>query len=156
MRNLILLSCFSIAAFSSCTNEKAKEQPVPAPASSVGSNPEGVARLLFERFNQHDWEGMAALYTDTAEFKDPSLGKGIVKMTRTETVKKYKELNGFFPNIRDSVVAMYPSGDNYVTVEFISKGTAPDGTVFELPICTILTIEQGFITRDFTYYDNQQ
>lgn len=156
MRNLILLSCFSIAAFSSCTNEKAKEQPVPAPASSVGSNPEGVARLLFERFNQHDWEGMAALYTDTAEFKDPSFGKGIVKQTRAETVKKYKELNAMFTNFRDSVTAMYPSGDKHITVEFISKGTAPDGTVFELPICTILTIENGFIRKDFTYYDNQQ
>jgi ketosteroid isomerase-like protein len=61
-----------------------------------------------------------------------------------------------FTNFRDSVTAMYPSGDKHVTVEFISKGTAPDGTVFELPICTILTIENGFITKDFTYYDNMQ
>ncbi len=155
MRNLIILSCISIATFSSCKNERTKEEPAPSPASSVGNNPEGVARLLFERFNQHDWEGMAALYTDTAEFKDPSLGKGIVKQTRAETIKKYKELNGFFPDIRDSVVAMYSSGDKYVTVEFISTGKGLDGTVLELPICTVITVEKGFISKDFTYYDNQ-
>lgn len=153
---LLFLPVLVICSLAACKNEKAKEQPAAATAPvSTGSNPEGVVRLMFERFNQHDWEGMAALYTDTAEFKDPSLGKGIVKMTRTETVKKYKELNGFFPDIRDSVVAMYPSGDKYVTVEFISKGKGKDGTILELPICTIITVVNGFISKDFTYYDNQ-
>jgi ketosteroid isomerase-like protein len=156
MRLLPLLPALAIVYLTACKNEPAKDQPsTPAPAST-GNNPEGVARLLFERFNQHDWEGMAALYTDTAEFKDPSFGKGIVKQTRAETVKKYKELNALFTNFRDSVIGVYPSGDNYVTVEFISKGTAPDGTLFELPICTILTVENGFIRKDFTYYDNEQ
>ena len=156
MRHLFILTVLSISFVTACKNEPAKKESVTAAQTSVGSNPEGVARLMFERFNQHDWEGMAALYTDTAEFKDPSFGKGIVKQTRAETVKKYKELNAMFTNFRDSVTAMYPSGDKHVTVEFISKGTAPDGTVFELPICTILTIENGFITKDFTYYDNMQ
>ncbi len=155
MRNIFSLSLFFIFCHSACKNETAKDQPAAA-ATTSGNNPEGVARLLFERFNQHDWEGMAALYTDTAEFKDPSFGKGMVKQTRTETVKKYKELNAMFTNFRDSVIQLYPSGDKHVTVEFISKGTAPDGTVFELPICAILTVENGFITKDFTYYDNVQ
>lgn len=92
-----LLPVLAIYCLTACKNEPAKEQPAnPAPATT-GNNPEGVARLLFERFNQHDWEGMAALYTDTAEFKDPSFGKGMVKQTRAETVKKYKELNALFP-----------------------------------------------------------
>lgn len=156
MRHLFILTVLSISFVTACKNEPAKKEPAPAASTTVGSNPEGVARLMFERFNQHDWKGMAALYTDTAEFKDPSFGKGIVKQTRAETVKKYKDLNAMFTNFRDSVTAMYPSGDKHVTVEFISKGTAPDGTVFELPICTILTIENGFITKDFTYYDNMQ
>ena len=155
MRHLFILSVFSISVLTACKNEPAKKETTPDAPTTVGSNPEGVARLMFERFNQHDWEGMAALYTDTAEFKDPSFGKGIVKQTRAETVKKYKDLNAMFTNFRDSVTALYPSGDKHVTVEFISKGTAPDGTVFELPICTILTIENGFITKDYTYYDNQ-
>lgn len=156
MRLLPLLPALAIYCLTACKNEPAKEQLASPAPTSTGNNPEGVARLLFERFNQHDWEGMAALYTDTAEFKDPSFGKGIVKQTRAETVKKYKELNALFTNFRDSVIGVYPSGDNYVTVEFISKGTAPDGTLFELPICAILTVENGFISKDFTYYDNEQ
>ena len=150
MRLLPILPVLAIYCLTACKNEPAKEQPASPAPTSTGNNPEGVA------FNQHDWEGMAALYTDTAEFKDPSFGKSIVKQTRAETVKKYKELNTLFTNFRDSVIGVYPSGDNYVTVEFISKGTAPDGTLFELPICAILTVENGFISKDFTYYDNEQ
>jgi ketosteroid isomerase-like protein len=60
-----------------------------------------------------------------------------------------------FPNIKDEVVQMYDSGNNVVVVEFVSTGTAPDGTKFKMPICTIFTIEKGKIAKDFTYYDNQ-
>ena len=61
-----------------------------------------------------------------------------------------------FPDIKDRIVNIYPSGDKHVVVEFISTGTAPDGTKFELPICTIFTIENGKITKDFTYFDNSE
>lgn len=46
--------------------------------------------------------------------------------------------------------------EKHITVESISTGTAADGSKFELPICTIFTIENGKITKDFTYYDNFQ
>ncbi|WP_198412578.1 nuclear transport factor 2 family protein [Kaistella antarctica] len=52
------------------------------------------------------------------------------------------------------MIQIYPSGNQHIIVEFISRGTAPDNTKFELPICTIFTIENGLITKDFTYYDN--
>lgn len=97
---------------------------------------------------------MAKMYADTAYFKDPSLGVGIVKQTRQQTIQKYTELNKIFPNLHDNVVATYLSGEKHITVEFISTGTAADGSKFELPICTIFTIENGKITKDFTYYDN--
>ena len=61
-----------------------------------------------------------------------------------------------FPDVQDSVVAVYPSGKNNVIVEFISKGTNPDKTKFELPICTIFTIENDKITKDYTYFDNSK
>ncbi len=156
MRLITILPALAIFLLTACKNETAKEQPFVTVPDVTKNNQENVVRLMFERFNRHDWEGMAALYTDTAEFKDPSFGKGIVKQTRAETVKKYKELNALFTNFRDSVIGVYPSGDKYVTVEFISKGTAPDGTLFELPICSILTVENGFISKDFTYYDNER
>ena len=59
-----------------------------------------------------------------------------------------------FPELYDEVIQVYPSGDNHIIVEFVSTGTAPDDSKFELPICTIFTFENGKITKDFTYYDN--
>jgi ketosteroid isomerase-like protein len=117
------------------------------------NTPEWV-KTYFEQFNKHDWQKMAAMYSESADFKDPSLGTGIVKQTRAQTIKKYTELQQLFPDLHDEVIAVYPSEKNHVVVEFVSRGTAPDQTKFELPICTIFTIENGLITKDFTYYDN--
>ncbi len=30
-----------------------------------------IAKSVFEYFNSHDWQGMANLYVENAEFKDP-------------------------------------------------------------------------------------
>lgn len=149
MNRSIVIFLF-VTVLSSCSEEK-KIEPQPAVNNAAANT--ALAQKLFQHFNSHNWQAMASLYSDTADFKDPSLGTGIVKQTRQQTVEKYAELNKMFPDIKDSVVQVYPSGEKYVTVEFISKGTAPDGTVFELPICTVLTIEKGFITKDCTYYD---
>lgn len=97
---------------------------------------------------------MAALYADPAEFLDPAFGQKAVKQTRQQTVKKYKEMEAMSKDIRDDVVHLYAAGDKTVIVEFVSSGTAPDGTKWSLPICTIFTIENGLITKDHTYYDN--
>tara|TARA_R110002020_G_scaffold47905_5_gene136862 strand:- start:1797 stop:2240 length:444 start_codon:yes stop_codon:yes gene_type:complete len=113
-----------------------------------------VIEQYFEHFNNHDWQKMAEMYIETAEFKDPSLGSGIVKMTKAETIAKYSELNAIFPDIHDRIVQTYLSGEKNIIVEFISSGTAPDNSKFELPICTIFTIENGKITKDFSYFDN--
>ncbi|MDR6561080.1 MULTISPECIES: nuclear transport factor 2 family protein [unclassified Arcicella] len=123
--------------------------------SKVNTN-EALVKQYFEHFNKHEWQKMADMYTETADFKDPSFGQGIVKQTRAQTLKKYSELNQLFPDLRDSIINIYPSGDTNIVVEFISTGTAPDKTTFKLPICTIFTIENGLITKDFTYYDNFQ
>jgi ketosteroid isomerase-like protein len=113
-----------------------------------------IAKKVFEHFNQHNWEKMAELYSDPAEFLDPAFGQKAVKQTRQQTVKKYKEMEAMSKDVRDDVVKIYASGDKNVIVEFVSSGTAPDGTKWSLPICTIFTIENGLITKDHTYYDN--
>jgi ketosteroid isomerase-like protein len=121
----------------------------------TANKPIEIVNKLFEKFNSHDWKGMAALYADTADFKDPSFGNGIVKQTHTQIINKYLELSKIMPDVKDSIVAIYPSGNNVVVVEFISKATLPDGKKMELPITSILTINAGgFIEKDFTYYDN--
>lgn len=113
-----------------------------------------LVEAYFVHFNNHDWQKMAAMYADTAEFRDPGLGKGIVKQSRQQTIEKYTQLEKMFPDVNDHLIRIYPSGEQYVIVEFISSGTAPDGSRFELPICTIFTINKGLITKDFTYYNN--
>lgn len=144
MKLLTLLSAFLLLL--SCNNPS---QPI------VKTNKnEELIKQFYTHFNNHDWQKMAAMYTETADFRDPSLGQGIVKQTREQTIKKYSELSQMFPDVKDDIKQMYFSGDNHVIVEFISTGTAPDKSKFELPICTIFTIENGLITKDFTYYDN--
>lgn len=115
---------------------------------------EKLIKEYFEHFNQHDWNRMASFYTETAEFKDPTLGQGVVKFSRSEIVKKYSELQKMIPDVKDTIVQIYPSGDKHIIVEFISSGTAPDQKKFALPICTVFTIEKGLISKDFTYFDN--
>lgn len=145
MRQLIaLVTC--VVAIISC-KDASKE------TNTTNSN-EQLIQTYYQYFNQHDWQKMADIYTDSATFKDPSLGTGIVMQTKAQIVQKYKGLNDMFPNIKDSIVAIYPSGKQQVIVEFVSTGTGADKSPFTLPICTIFTIENGKITKDFTYYDN--
>lgn len=113
-----------------------------------------IAESVFEHFNNHDWEGMANLYIENAEFKDPEYGVEKVRKSRASIVQHYTEMNQLFPDIKDEIIAIYPSGDKNVIVEFISTGTAPDGSAFALPVCTVFTIENGLIAKDYNYYDN--
>lgn len=113
-----------------------------------------IVKTLFEHFNKHEWEKMSRLYSEPADFKDPSFGPKEVKQTRNQTAQKYQDMQKMSPDIRDEIIQIYSSGDKNVIVEFVSSGTAPDGTKWNLPICTIFTIENGQITRDATYYDN--
>ena len=112
-----------------------------------------IAMKVFEYFNDHNWVKMASLYSEPTEFKDPSFGVEPITQTRQEIVEKYSEMQQISPDIKDDVLQIYPSGDKHVIVEFVSSGTAPDGTRWQLPICTIFTIENGLITKDHTYYD---
>lgn len=142
---ILLFTLSIILLFSSCYNKK---QP------DIETQNTMLIKQYFQHFNDHNWKKMAEMYTETSEFKDPSLGSEIVKQTRSETIKKYSELNKTFPDLKDEVVQIYPSGEQHMTVEFVSTGTTPDGSKFELPICTIFTLENGKITKDFTYFDN--
>lgn len=134
---------FVILVFYSCVNSN---------TSAIDN--EKIVLQYYAYFNQHQWQKMAQMYSEKAAFKDPSLDPGIVVQTRKQIAKKYAELASLFPDIHDAIVNVYPSDDKHIVVEFISTGTAPDQSKFTLPICTIFTIENGLITKDFTYYDN--
>lgn len=125
-----------------------------APSAQKNSENEKIIRKYFAHFNKHEWKEMADMYATVSEFKDPTFGNETVKQNREQIIEKYSGLSEIFPDVQDKIIRIYPSGENHIIVEFISTGTAPGGSTFELPICTIFTIENGFITKDFTYYDN--
>jgi hypothetical protein len=112
------------------------------------------ASALFTAFNAHQWQTMAELYAEDAMFLDPSLGAHPVKQSRAEIVAKYMELQAMCPDVLDSLVSVLPCDTNKLVVEFVSKGTLPDGTHMRLPIVSILTYRNGLIVSDHTYYDN--
>ncbi len=112
-----------------------------------------IIQQYFAFFNKHQWQQMAAMYVDTPTMQDPAYGIVPIKISTTEIVKKYTELGNTIADVTDSIIQMYPSGNN-VIVQFKSSGTAPDGNKFTLPICTIFEIINGKITKDLTYYDN--
>jgi ketosteroid isomerase-like protein len=95
---------------------------------------------------------MAHHYVDSASFLDPSYGREYVRKSRNELVAKYSEMQTVFPDIHDEIVGLYPSGDK-VSIEFVSSGTAANGQKFSLPISCILTLKDGKIVKDATYYD---
>jgi ketosteroid isomerase-like protein len=145
MRKIIIV--VAVFIFISCNNQNQSKM--------IDTNRnEKLIKQYFDYFNNHDWKKMSEMYIETAEFKDPSFGKGIVKQSRKQTEDKYAELNKIFPDLHDKIVQIYPSGENHIIVEFISTGTAPDNSKLELPICTVFTIDNGLITKDFTYFDN--
>jgi hypothetical protein len=129
-------------------------QPTTTKKTMETTTNEKLIEQYFIHFNNHEWIKMANMYVENAEFKDPTLGLGIVKQTRQQIIDKYAELNTVFPDLNDKIIQIYPSGEKHVIVEFVSSGTAPDNSKFELPICTIFTIENGLITKDFTYFNN--
>lgn len=112
-----------------------------------------IIEQYFKHFNNHEWQKMADMYIEQPEMKDPAYGIKNVKMTKADIIKKYSELNQTIPDVHDNVINMYHSSDN-VIVEFESSGTAPNGSKFVLPICTIFEIKNGKIAKDLTYYDN--
>jgi ketosteroid isomerase-like protein len=125
------------------------------PAKVSGLDPETCVRQYFELFGRHDWIAMSSLYSDTAEFLDPSLGTLPVRMSRADVVAKYSELQAAIPDVHDSVVRVIVGDPNHVTVEFVSTGSAPDGSRFTLPIIALFTFNDGHIASDHTYYHEE-
>lgn len=113
---------------------------------------QNVVRSMYDYFNQHDWEKMASLYAEEAQFLDPSLGTGFVTQTRQQTIAKYGEMQQMFPDIYDEIITIC-AADDKVIVEFISTGSSGDSIQFKLPIATIFTLKDGKIVKDATYYD---
>lgn len=140
----IVLAALMIVALNNCNIH---EVPI------AKENYTDKINVYFENFNNYEWDKLASLYTESCKIKDPSYPNRKT-ITRNEIINKYTELHKSIPDVRDSVVTIY-NFSPVIVVEFISKGTDPEGKKFELPICTIFEFDkEGKINKDFTYYDN--
>jgi ketosteroid isomerase-like protein len=140
-KNFVLLVWACVA----CTN---------TPNSGENENIAHV-KSMFDAFNRHDWKTMSEHYADSAQFLDPSFGPHYVIQSRSDIVKKYQELEQMFPNVSDQIVNVFAAG-NTVAVEFISTGNSGDSISLRLPISAVLTLQNGLIVKDATYYNNCQ
>lgn len=148
-----ILVCLAISMTIVACNNAAKSEPKETQVNPAVEN-EKLVRQLFDHFNKHEWDKMASLYADTAEFKDPAWGQEIRKQSHQDIVGHYSQLQSFLPNIAISSLTLYPSGDKHIIAEFVSTGSSPGSMTISVPICTIFTIENGKILKDYTYYDN--
>ena len=119
-----------------------------------------VVAAMFDAFNRHDVDAMAALYADDAviespDFDAPRRGPAGIRAT-------YVPYFEGSPDIQDDITRMFASGSQ-VAVEFVSRGTmthlGPDdpeamrGKAFALKIAAVLEVRDGKIIRDVTYFD---
>lgn len=141
MKKIILLAVWAISA---CTASLTQEEKNIAHVQS-----------MFNAFNLHDWKAMSEHYADSALFLDPAFGTTYVHQSRAEIVGKYSAMETLFPNIQDEVTTIFAQGDK-VSIEFVSTGTSGDSITFTLPISCVLTLHNGLIIKDATYYNNCQ
>ena len=120
-----------------------------------------VMQQMFEAFNKHDLEAMAALYAEDAVFVSPEMTEP--KRGKAAVTEIYGPLFEMSPNVYDEVKHYIYNGKDEVAVEFVSKGTIENvgpsdppqmkGKEFELKIFCRLKVKDGKIVEDVTYYD---
>lgn len=110
-----------------------------------------VLETRFAAFNRHDLDAIVALYAPDAVLISPGFcadRSGAEGARRT-----YGELFKAFPDITDEVTASVVD-DDHIAVQFVAHVGKP-GAGFSAPIANFLTLEQGLIKRDVTYFDTK-
>ena len=123
-----------------------------APAIAQDS-PEAVVKKRFEATARHDVDAIAALYA--ADAVETSPGFCAVRQGPAGARKTYADLFHDVPTIEDEVTNFVVDG-NHVAVQFIARARKPDGSIaFAVPLANFLTVENGRIVRDDTYFDSK-
>ena len=110
-----------------------------------------VVEERFALVGRYDIEGIAALYAPDAIETSPGFcteRRGPAGARRT-----YGELFEAYPTITAHITLLIVEGER-VAVQFIARVRNPDGSVaFESRLANFLTVQDGKITRDDTYFD---
>ncbi|HEY0626998.1 MAG TPA: nuclear transport factor 2 family protein [Allosphingosinicella sp.] len=122
-----------------------------AAVAAASPSPKQVLQDVFAAFNRHDAAAVASYYADDAviispDFCGEKIGPAFVR-------ENYAGYFGAFPDAHDQVLSMIEQGDT-VAVEFVFTGTA-GGQKVRTPISSFVTVKNGKIVRDVTYFDVQ-
>jgi steroid delta-isomerase-like uncharacterized protein len=122
-------------------------------AVSAQASAKAVVEKRFAAVRRHDVEAIVALYAKDAVETSPAFCRD---RTGPEGARQtYAELFQAFPDITDDVVAYVVDGDR-VAVQFVARSRRADGTfAFEVPLANFLTVRNGRIARDETYFDTK-
>ena len=111
-------------------------------------DPESVVREMFDAFNAHDPERMAALYAEEAVLTSSDF---CAPRGKSDVVRTYRALFDTFPDIRDDIDRLIADGDQ-VAVAFTARSAqGPAG--LELPVIAMLRVEQGRIVHDASIFE---
>lgn len=118
-----------------------------AHAPSTQMSAQQLVDARFATFNHHDLDGIVKLYAPDAVLTSP--GFCSPRQGQEGARRSYGDLFKAYPDISDEVVSYVAEGD-HIAVQFVvhlGKYTAP--------LATFLTVKDGLIVRDDTYYDAQ-
>ena len=125
---------------------------VDAEDARADATAEAVVERLFDAFNRHDIDALAALYAADARIVSPDHEQPLHGPEGARAI--YAPLFAQFPDIRDEVAGMVVQGDE-VAVQFVSRGCDRDGRFcFDLPIASFLTVRDDLIIADTSYFDD--
>ncbi len=129
--------------------------PMPtAFADESGDTTRKIIEQLFESFNRHDTNALVDLYADDAVIMSPGDSKASIGSAAVREV--YDDHFANIPDVYDAVQRIVVEG-NYGAVEFIASWSQPTESDAEargrLRIASFITIENGKIVRDMTYFD---
>ena len=113
-----------------------------------------TVNTLFKAFNAHDLDAVMAVYDPRVVKMNPGLSAP--QVGRDVVRKIYSDLFTQLPGVRDKVNRIIVEG-NQAAVEFTASWSVEGrhGSTIdrEFRIAAFLTIEDGMITEDTTYYD---
>lgn len=113
-----------------------------------------IVLALFEAFNRHDVEALVKLYSENARIVspgniEPRIGRKVVR-------EIYQGHFDNIPGVHDAVQNIVAEGDR-AAVEFIATWEQPTeddpNARGSLRIASFITVQDGEITKDITYYN---
>lgn len=113
-----------------------------------------VILALFEAFNRHDTEALVALYSENARTFSP--GDTEYQVGREAVRETYQSHFDNIPGVHDAVKNVIAEGERG-SVEFIASWDQPTeadpAARGSLRIAAFITVRNGQIIQDFSYFD---